>query len=232
LEIFILDKLPQARNNRTDKTSIWNECDTGMAKQSGDSPKRKRLKRDIARIELTRIEESARTVTEFENVGKLWDKLDENRERTERRGEQKISNDMFDWNFKEYIAYDENFIDLIYSCMCEMHLLTDYPDISRLVEKATEKQKEAFFSNKIAGHSTATIANYNGTTDRNVRKIVDLMVENIQRDLSVILQAKTDKKEPMTFWQRSFLKTYKAKQEKKLKKQVLKEYIDKHANQS
>jgi len=189
-----------------------------MIKQEGDSPERKQLKRDLARAELTRIEESARTVEEFENVGELWDKRDDNRERRERRYEQSVSNNMFDWKFEDWVAYEENFLNLIYSCICEMHLLTDELDISRLVNKATKKQKTVFFPRVITRCSTATIAHCHGMTDRNVRKLIDLMVDNIRRDLFTALQARFDKKEPMTLRQMEFLQTYVPKEKKSTKK--------------
>ena len=40
---------------------------------------REKLKRDIAREELTRVEEAARTEKEFDDVIERWDKRDSNR---------------------------------------------------------------------------------------------------------------------------------------------------------
>ncbi len=49
-----------------------------------DPPKKKKLKRELRREALTRLEEAARTQTDFDEVVAWWDKLDENRERRER----------------------------------------------------------------------------------------------------------------------------------------------------
>ena len=46
--------------------------------------KKKKLKRELRKEALTRMEEAARTVADFEKVTKAWDKLDSNRERRER----------------------------------------------------------------------------------------------------------------------------------------------------
>lgn len=106
---------------------------------AADSPERKRLKKDLAAEALERLEESARTADEFEGVRKWWDRRDENRERRERYYEQRVSNDMFDWDFEDWVGYEEDFLNLIFLCICEMHLLTSDPDISRAVNNATEK---------------------------------------------------------------------------------------------
>ena len=42
---------------------------------------RKKLKREIEREALARMEAAARTEAEFENVTAVWDRLDANRER-------------------------------------------------------------------------------------------------------------------------------------------------------
>ena len=54
---------------------------------------RKKLKRALRAEAMTRLEEAARTETDFENVVACWDKLDANRERKERYHEP-IQGDM------------------------------------------------------------------------------------------------------------------------------------------
>ena len=55
--------------------------------------KKKKMKRELRKEALTRMEEAARTVTDFEKVTKAWDKLEANRERRERYHEIKRSGD-------------------------------------------------------------------------------------------------------------------------------------------
>ena len=50
----------------------------------GEEPERKKLKRELRAEALARLEDSARTQREFENVIAWWDRLDANRERRER----------------------------------------------------------------------------------------------------------------------------------------------------
>ncbi len=54
---------------------------------------RKLLKRELRAQALKRLEDSARTVTDFKNVSAWWDRLDANRERRERYHEILRSND-------------------------------------------------------------------------------------------------------------------------------------------
>ena len=49
-----------------------------------EEPERKKLKRELRAEALARLEDSARTQREFENVIAWWDRLDANRERRER----------------------------------------------------------------------------------------------------------------------------------------------------
>ena len=52
---------------------------------------KKKLKRELRKEALTRMEEAARTEADFEKVTQAWDKLDANRERKERYHEIKRS---------------------------------------------------------------------------------------------------------------------------------------------
>ena len=58
-----------------------------------EEPERKKLKRELRAEALARLEDSARTQREFENVIAWWDRLDANRERRERYHELSRSGD-------------------------------------------------------------------------------------------------------------------------------------------
>jgi len=58
-----------------------------------EQPERKLLKRELKAQALARLEDSARTVTDFKNVVAWWDRLDANRERKQRYHEILRSND-------------------------------------------------------------------------------------------------------------------------------------------
>jgi DNA-directed RNA polymerase specialized sigma24 family protein len=193
---------------------------------------RKQLKKDLKREELTRTEEAARTDEEFDELIAEWNKWDSNSERRERYHEQKLSNEMFDWDiFDRQIRRNKDFTDDFSMCVCEMHNLVADPDISRLISEATAKQKAVFFPRVIVGCSTTKIAHCHGMTDRNVRKLIDLMIDNIREELYDILIKRRETKVFIGRKQRKFLdlykETYERKQEEKQAKKAKKEPVDK-----
>jgi len=174
-----------------------------------------KLLRDVKREELIIVEEAARTVEDFDELfEKYWDTRDDNRERKERRNEYLMNDEMFDWNLWD----DDNFIDLIYCNPTDMHQLVSDVDLSRLIKKSTQKQKAVFFPYAVRRCGTTKISVCHCMTDRNVRKLCDLMKDNIQREMSVILQKRIKTGEPLTIEQRQFLSTYKPKLKGKIKK--------------
>jgi len=157
---------------------------------------RKELKRELDRAALIRLEESARSEDDFHFVTKNWDRLDANRERKERYHEQSVSQDMFDWDiFERRVGYEEDFLTLIYFCPCQMHNLVEDPDISKLVNEATDKQKEIFFPRVILNCPSKTVAHYYGMTDRNVRDLVKKMAEKVKQGLAEILRKRREEEE-------------------------------------
>ena len=206
---------------------------------------RKKLKRDIAREELTRIEEAARTEANFQKLIKEeWDRIDSNRERRERYHEQTLSEEMFDWDiFTKQFRRSKNDSNDFFMCICEMHNLIEDSDISRLISEATDKQKAVFFPRVIVGCSTAQIAHCHEMSDRNVRKLIDLMLDNIRYELYEILIERREKDIYLVYEQRRFLDAYKEiyeqrkkEQEEKAaikaeKKKAKKEPVDKNINE-
>ena len=175
-----------------------------------------RLVREVLREALTRLEEAARTEEEYSEITQWWDRLDSNRERKERYHEQSISDDMFDWDlYSRQIHRDNDIINTFYMCICQMHNLVDDPDLSRLTNEATDKQKVVFFPRIIAGCPTMQIAYCYGMTDRNVRKLIDLMLYNIREDIYGILAKRREDKQPLTLEQLDFLDKYKPKKKNK-----------------
>ena len=148
---------------------------------------RKQLVRDLKREALTRLEEAARTEQEFERVIKRWDQLDKNRKDREiYNNEVLMSDDMFDWDIfdeEDNMRTNRDFLPLIFPCACKMHELVEDADISCLLNKATDKQKMVFFPRVVKGCTTEKIAQCYEMTDRNVRKLIDLILDNIRRDL-------------------------------------------------
>jgi DNA-directed RNA polymerase specialized sigma24 family protein len=177
-----------------------------------------KLIRDVRREEMIRIEEAARSEEDFDSVIKDWDKLDANRERRERYHEQSLTSEMFDWDiFYRQVRNDKDIINGLSTCICQMHVLADDHDLSRLINKATNKQKSVFFSRVIVGCPTRKISDCYGMTDRNVRKLLDLMLDNIRTEFHAVLENRRKNNLPMLAEHERFLDTYKPKVRKNKK---------------
>jgi len=173
----------------------------------------------LRRASLIRLEEAARTEYEFERVIKRWDEIHKERLKKERSKEALLSSDMFDWS--EFDAIDGmrdeyDFFTWMFCCICQMHELIDDPDIYRLLNKATDKQKAVFFPRVIKNCSTTKIAECHGMTDRNVRKLIDLMLDNMRHGL---YEALTERHKiapsSATLREKEFLATYDYKPKEK-----------------
>ena len=178
---------------------------------------------NLKREGLIRLEEAARTEDDFKRVIKRWDEIYKDRLRKEEKREALLSNDMFDWSEFDTEANmrDENeFFTMMFRCICQMHELIEDADIHRLLKKATDKQKAVFFPRIIKNCSTQKIAQCHGMTDRNVRKLIDLMVDNIRHGLYEALHERhKNNPDSATLRELRFLATYeyvpKVKKDKK-----------------
>lgn len=216
------------RNSFWKKLKIFFQCDIldiKSGRKRGDAVAKKILKRDLELEALNRIEEAARSEKDFKEVVTWWNRLDANRRRKERDHEYRYDENSFnqeehnpeiDWR---KVCNDMDFIDLFSMCPCKMHdMLTD-PDIAVLLAKATDKQKAVFFPRFVVGCSTERIAHCHEMTDRNVRKLIALMLENLREPFAELLAKRQELGEPLTYEEREFLKDYKSpiKTEKKKK---------------
>ena len=139
---------------------------------------------------LNRLEEAARTEDDFNFLIKRWDELQGRRERKDNREKGiLLSNEMFDWSIFEgekKMRGEDDILSMIFCCPCQMHELMDDPDLSRLMNKATDKQKAVFFpmffkeckNPQIA--KAVQIAICHEMTERNVRKLINLMIDNMR----------------------------------------------------
>ena len=91
------------------------------------------LHREARTLALRRIEESARTEADFENVLYWWDKLDENRERRERGHEIGRSTVPLEWGADEF-----------YICSITCSCVTIPPRNMRKVSDSQTGISEAF----------------------------------------------------------------------------------------
>ncbi len=164
------------------------------------------LKRELKAQALARLEDSARTVTDFKNVAAWWDKLDANRERRERYHEILRSNDdipleygaSFDarWfpdalnSMLEKQNRRGDFLDAIFCCPYEIHELVTEEYISNIFLELNDNQKFLLFLYAVQQYSSTLIATIKGQSDRNIRKIRSTMLKKIQKKLLTALDEK------------------------------------------
>jgi len=194
-----------------------------------------KLKRDLRRESLTRLESAARTVEDYNNVVTQWDKLDKNRQRRERRHEiGRTGEEMLHWDKKS--EDDENgglkasldtviplpfgrhiwwrqmlrgdFLDIIFDYPDDIHQLTSSRNISELVEGLREDQKIVLYYRAIRQWSPQKIAKLRKQTDRNIRKVYDNMIKELRRELCERLYPRYAGGWPLTNAQKMFVAGY------------------------
>lgn len=161
--------------------------------------KKKKLKRELRKEALTRMEEAARTVTDFEKVTKAWDKLDANRERKERYHEIKRSGDdipleygraKYGAAFPEWLN-DPNYsaiqhgrnLDVIFNCTYELHQFTGHPILLKILKDLKMEYKDVLFFTIIREMSTKEFGELLDQTDRNIRKKRMRLLKRIREEL-------------------------------------------------
>lgn len=177
-----------------------------------------KLKRELEREALTRLEDAARTTEDFESVVAWWDRLDANRERKERGHEVGRSDIPLEWGSSvdvvvpdplRYASWRQvlkgDFLDVISDCPYEMHHLVEDKDISELIHKLSENHKEVLYYHAVRMYDAARIAAIRGQTERNIRKLQALLLSNLRKKLLVKLTDREKKGLPMTTTERAFL---------------------------
>ena len=180
----------------------------------------KRLKREIRAEAVRRLEEAARTESDFRVVVDEWNKLDRNRERRERdhenlRGDvpleyQAVPEPKLIPHWMNNPAYRQlmagNFLDILFDCPYEMHNLTADTFISRMVEELSEEHKEVLYFLSLRLYSTTQLAAIRGQSDRNIRKLRKTIRKKLQRQMYDHLCSKPEN--GLTLRERRFLEEY------------------------
>jgi len=187
---------------------------------------RRILKRELQAEALKRLESSARTEQEFTAVTEWWDRLDRNRERRERsyeisRGDVPLEHEMSQDGscFPRWLANPTfrqicrgNFWDYFAYCLFEMHNLTAKEYIREIVMNLKLEHKEILFFLGIRLYSPKKLAALRGQTDRNVRKVRDVVRRKIQRKLYAALVTRKQNGASMTLQEKEFLAQYESEQ--------------------
>ena len=186
-----------------------------------EEPERKKLKRELRAEALARLEDSARTQRDFENVIAWWDRLDANRERRERYHELSRSGDDVPLDYgasvNELFFPDTlndvleqqlrkgDFIDAIFYCPYDIHELVTEEYLSEILLELKEDHKELLFLWAVRLFSSTRIAKIREQSDRNIRKVRNTMLKKIQKKLLEALTKKMKAQQPLTLFEKDFL---------------------------
>ncbi len=187
-----------------------------------EQPERKQLKREVKAQALKRLEDSARTLKDYENLVAWYDRLDANRQRKERYHELYRSGDdvpldygaaedalCFPDTLNDVLARLErkgDFIDSIFYCPYDIHELVTDEDMSIILRELSEDHKFLLFLWALRQYSSAKIAAIRGQSDRNIRKVRNTMLKKIRKKLLAALREKVQAQQPLTLLEKEFLK--------------------------
>ena len=184
---------------------------------------RKKLKREIEREALARMEDAARTEAEFQKVTAEWDRLDANRERRERWHEKSRTEQILALGYKDgevlpnpagHVFWRQllrgDFLDVIFDCPYELHELVEDMGISALLRGLSENHREILYFSAIRLYSSARLAAMRKQTDRNIRKTRFLILKKIHEKLIPRLAQRIDSGLPVTLTQLDFLREHTA----------------------
>ncbi len=163
------------------------------------------------------MEDSARTESEFEEVVRIWDRLEENEVRRVGNHEVGWGDIPLEWGMAEdgHLFPTPNalfrqiqkgdFIETIFYCPYEMHELVEDADVSALLRQMKDDHKEVLFYMAVRRYSAAQIASIRGQTDRNIRKVRDTLLKGLRKKLRKQLAEREKQGLPLTTTQRFFL---------------------------
>ena len=186
-----------------------------------EQPERKLLKRELRAQALKRLEDSARTLKDYENLVAWYDRLDANRQRKERYHELYRSGDdvpldygasedalCFPDTLNDVLTRQErkgDFIDSIFYCPYDIHELVTDADMSVILRELNEDHKFLLFLSALRQYSSTKIAAIRGQSDRNIRKVRNTMLKKIRKKLLAALTEKVQAQQPLTLLEKEFL---------------------------
>ena len=177
------------------------------------------LHREARALAIRRIEESARTEADFENVLYWWDKLDANRERKERDHEIGRSAVPLEWGADEMYLSDRpsydmvlrklllagEFIDIIFDHPETIHELVMDAELSGILKDLKPHLKNMLYYLFLRDYSTTEYAESIGQSDRNIRGIRETALKKIRKLYGGILTYRKENNLPMTLDEKFFL---------------------------
>ena len=188
-------------------------------KPENEHPNKTMLKRELRAIALKRLEDGARTVSDFEEVIKEWDHLDSNRERKERYHE--IGRENLD--SKKDVAplaivipapinhaywrqlMKGDFIDIISNCPYEMYNSLSDEDYSKIIYDLKDDHKELIYFLYLRDFTTNQLAALRNQSDRNIRGVRSTILGQIEKKVLMILVDRQIEAFPFTMEELDFL---------------------------
>ena len=184
-----------------------------------EHPNKTMLKRELRAIALKRLEDGARTVSDFEEVIREWDHLASNRERKERYHE--IGRENID--SKKDVAplaiiipapinhaywrqlMKGDFIDIISNCPYEMHNFLSDEDYSKIIYDLKDDHKELLYFLYLRAFTTNQLAALRNQSDRNIRGVRSTILGQIEKKVLMILVDRQIEAFPFTMEELDFL---------------------------
>lgn len=206
------------------KQSVLSELD----KEWNESSEHTKLKRELRELALHIVQDAARTQAEFEKLVAMWDELDDNRERRERYHEipcaevpvNRISarNGMIfpQWlmQFDVRQVQRGEFLDVIFDCPFLMHELVTDDALAKTIYDLKDVHKLLLFFLAVRQYSCQRVAQMQGQSDRNIRKVRTTIVNKIRKKLWQELNRRKDAGITLTHFQIELLKSYDGKEGK------------------
>ena len=109
-------------------------------------------------------------------------------------------------NFRQICRGD--FDDYLASCLFEMHDLSDKENISTIIRNLKLEHKEIVYFLGVRLYPTQKLADLRGQTERNIRKVRDVVRRRIHRKLYAALNHLTETGYSMTQQEESFMRDY------------------------
>ena len=189
----------------------------------GETLQKEKLRREMERESLARLERLAETKEDFEEVVRQWDRLEENSNRRFRYHEAVRGNVPLEYGMAENSPVipafmnnrywkairQGNYLELIFDCPHEISEVTSDKYISDMLRELKDDYKELLYYLAIRGYSTAQMSEILDQTGRNIRKKYQRLLSRIQGKLYDHLLLKRKRRWFLTARETVFLRNYK-----------------------
>ena len=226
------------RQKRQHNREVVDEWKTEARAIRAADPSKQMLLREAKYVALKRIEDAARTVSDFENVKHIWDYRERVRSWTIDNYESLILDVMNDFDFPESgMVIPEpfnnvwwrqlqsgDFLSYIFDCPHEIQEHTASRPVFDYTSELSEDQKEILYYWAIRRWTPQQIAVYRNQTDRNIRKVYNFMIADIRKKIFKRLAPRYFEKLSLTYEQKQFCKSYWEQLDNEQRKEMI-EYL-------